>query len=177
MSKLYTKSGDDGLTSLANGKRVKKSSEIIELYGGLDELSVFFGYVAESMCCNPGFTPLLKQIYRIQREIFELGSLVTSGKKFTINPQNIATLEVEIDTMSEKLPILKSFILPGGGECATRIHLARAVCRRVERLAFKLTETYANAEIVGIYLNRLSDWLYVAARTAALLVNAEEVLV
>ncbi|MBU0743917.1 MAG: cob(I)yrinic acid a,c-diamide adenosyltransferase [Gammaproteobacteria bacterium] len=171
------KSGDDGFTSLANGKRVKKYSDIIEIYGSLDEVNVFLGYVAEALYCNQEFSDLLKQVYRIQRDLFELGSYLMSGKKFTINPQKISILEMEIDAMSERLPVLKSFILPGGGESASRIHLTRAVCRRAERIAFKLLETNDNAEIVGIYLNRLGDWLYVAARTAAFLSNEEEMQV
>jgi len=174
MSRIYTKSGDDGSTSLVGGKRVKKFSEIIELYGCIDELNSFLGYAAESLFSSQDFISLLKQIYRIQKELFELGSYLVSGKKFTINPHNISKLEAEIDTMSERLPVLESFILPGGGECASRIHLARAVCRRVERVAFKMVGINDNAQIVGIYLNRLGDWLYVAARTAALIVNAEE---
>lgn len=177
MSKIYTKSGDDGMTSLANGKRVKKSSAIIELYGCIDELNSFLGYAAESLFSNQEFIVLLKQIYRIQKELFELGSHLVSEKKFTINPHNISKLETEIDAMSERLPVLKSFILPGGGECASRIYLARAVCRRAEVAAFKSVETNDNAEIVGIYLNRLGTWLYAAARTAALIVNAEEMTV
>ena len=177
MNKVYTKSGDDGFTSLGNNKRVKKHSEIIELYGCIDEINVFLGYAAECLCCNQDFSELLKQIYRIQRELFELSTHLFSGQKFAINPHKITKLEIEIDVMSEQLPILKSFILPSGGECASRIHLARVISRRAERVAFKLAETNDNAQIVGIYLNRLSDWLYTAARTAAMIVNAEEVLV
>lgn len=177
MNKLRKQSGDDGFTNLANGKRVKKCSDIIELYGVIDELNVFLGHATESLCGNETFSNLLKSIYHIQRDLFELCSHVVSGQKFTLHPQKLEFLEGEIWTMSEKLPILKSFILPGGGEQASRIHVARAICRRAERIAFKLAETNDNATSIGIYLNRLSDWLYAAARTAALLTNAEEILV
>jgi cob(I)alamin adenosyltransferase len=178
MAKFYTKSGDDGSTSIGNnGKRVKKYSDIIELYGTIDELNVFLGYAAESLCHNQDQTEFLKKIYSIQREIFELGTHLSSGKKFAVNPHKITKLEFEIDEMSEKLPIVRSFILPGGGELALRFHMARVVCRRAERVAFKLADTMGDVEIIAVYLNRLSDWLYAAARTAAMLVNAEEILV
>lgn len=177
MSKVYTKSGDDGSTSLADGTRVKKCSEIIELYGSLDELNSFLGFAAESLYGNQNFVDLLKQIYRLQKELFEVGSYLISGKKFTIHPQKISKLEAEIDAMCEHLPMLQSFILPSGGESASRLHLARTICRRAERAACKLFVTHENAEIVLIYLNRLSSWLYAAARTAALVINAEEITV
>lgn len=176
MSKMYTKSGDDGLTSVAGGKRVKKYSDLIELYGCVDELGVFLGYAAESFCENQDFRDMFKQIYRIQRELFELGSNLISSSTFSINPHKISQLETEIDFMSERLPVLKSSILPGGGECALRIHLARTVCRRTERVAFKLAESNKNAQIIGVYFNRLGDWLYIVARTAALILNVEETL-
>jgi cob(I)alamin adenosyltransferase len=174
MNKLYTKSGDDGLTSLANGKRVKKYSDIIELHGCIDELGVFLGYAAESLCSDEAFQELFKQIHRIRGELIELNSHLLSGSRFAINPHKISKFEIEIDAMSDRLPIIKSSILPSGGECALRIHLARAVCRRVERVAFKMAENDDHAEIVGIYFNRLGDWLYAAARTAALIANVEE---
>ena len=175
MSKVYTKSGDDGYTSLVGGKRVKKSADIVELYGALDELNVFLSSSIESLCHNRDYDNLLKQIYRIQKEIFALGSHLVSGERFTISSQSINKLEDEIDGMSENLPILKSFILPSGGESAVRLHMARVVCRRAERVAFKLADDNHIAEIAGVYLNRLADWLYTAARTAALIVNIEEV--
>ena len=124
--KLYTKSGDDGFTSLGNGKRAKKYSDAIELYGCIDELNVFLGYGAEALCQGQEYSDLLKQIYRIQKELFELCSHLSAEQKFAINPHKITKLEFEIDAMSQQLPILKSFILPSGGECATRIHLARS---------------------------------------------------
>lgn len=174
MSKAYTKSGDDGWTAAANGKRVKKHSDIIELYGCIDELNVFLGYAAESLCENQEFNSLFKQIFWIQRKLFELGSNLLSSNVFTINPHEISQLETEIDAMSERLPVLKYAILPGGGECALRVHLARTACRRAERVAFKLVETNKNAQIIGIYFNRLGDWLYIVARTVALILNVEE---
>lgn len=178
MNKFYTKSGDDGFTNIGtDGKRVKKCSDIIELYGTIDELNVFLGYAAESLGHNQDYVEFLKKIYSIQKELFELSGHLSSGKKFAINPHKITKLEFEIDEMSEKLPIIRSFILPGGGEIALRLHIARVICRRAERVAFKVAETVADVEIIAVYLNRLSDWLYAAARTAAMLTNHEETLV
>jgi len=177
MSRLYTKSGDGGFTSLSNGKKVKKNSDIIELYGSLDELNVFLAHASEALHQNQDFDQLLKSIYKIQKEIFNFSSKLMSGEKIIISSAEINKFEDDVDAMSEKLPILKSFILPGGGEAATRLHLARVTCRRVERVAFRLLDKDSSVEALGVYLNRLSDWLYVGARTAALIVNAEEVLV
>ncbi|EKE01341.1 MAG: hypothetical protein ACD_21C00156G0008 [uncultured bacterium] len=174
MSKAYTKSGDDGFTNLGSGKRVKKYSDVIELYGCIEELNVFLGYAAEFLCHREEFHDLFRQIDRIQRELFELGEHLLSSSKFAINPHKISKLEIEMDAMSERLPVLHSSLLPGGGEDALRIHLARTVCRRTERAAFKFAENTKNAEIIGIYFNRLSNWLYAAARTAALIANVEE---
>ena len=174
MGKIYTKSGDDGTTCLLDGKRVKKYSDVIDLYGCIEELNVFLGYTIESLYKNKEFHNLSKQIYNIQCDLFELGSHLSSSGTFAINPHKISQLETEIDAMCENLPILKSFILPGGGECSLRINLARVVCRRAERSAFKLSENNKNAQIVGVYFNRLSDWLYMTARTVALILNIEE---
>lgn len=174
MPKTYTKIGDDGWTQLANGKRVEKYSDIIELYGCTEELNVFLGYAVESLCDKHEFQELFKQIDRIQRELFELGLHLLSGSKFAIDPHKISILEMEIDAMSGRLPVLESFVLPSGGESALRIHLARAICRRAERIAFKLAANDKYGEIVGIYFNRLSDWFYIVARIAALIANVEE---
>jgi len=98
-------------------------------------------------------------------------------KKSRFFSQNISRLENEIDAMSERLPVLKSFILPGGCESATRLHLARVVCRRTERIAVRSVDRSNSVEVVGIYLNRLSDWLFTAARIVVLTLNAEEILI
>lgn len=173
MNKEDLRSGDDGFTNLASGKRIKKHSDLIELCGCLEELNVFLGYAAEILCKVQPFQDLFKRIYNLQRELFELSTHLLSGNRFAINPHNISKIEIEIDKMSEHLPILKSF-LPSGGESALRIHMARAACRRAERAAFKLNETIKEAEIIGIYLNRLGDWLFACARTAAAIANVEE---
>jgi len=174
MAKIYTRTGDDGTTALANGKRVKKTADIIAVFGSLDELNAFLGFAAEALYTKNELQDLLKHIYQIQKDLFELGGKLASGNKFTLDPEKVARFEAEIDAMTEKLPIAKSFILPGGGEISARLHIARTVCRRAERETFKLFATDILAETVGIYLNRLSDWLYVAARYVAFVTNVEE---
>lgn len=174
MQKTKNNTGDDGLTSLASNQRIKKHSDLIELYGCVEELNVHLGYAAECLCQAQESQDMFKKIYKLQRELFELGTHLLSGNRITINPHQISKLEAEIDVMSKSLPILKSF-LPSGGEQALRIHLARTVCRRAERIAFKLAESIKDAEIFGIYFNRLGDWLFACARTAALIANIEEV--
>jgi cob(I)alamin adenosyltransferase len=177
MGKTYTKKGDDGTTQLTNGKRVKKSCETIELYGLLDELNSFLGFAAESLCHERHFAIPLKSIYRVQRELFSLANNVISGDKYNFGLQLTAALEEEIDHFEAGLPIMSSFVLPGGGESSVRLHLARSVCRRTERFAYKLTASLKNAEIIAVYLNRLGDWLYVLARYIAFESSIEETTV
>lgn len=179
MLKLYTKTGDEGVTSLGGNKRIKKYSDVIELYGVVDELNAFLSYSAESLHRDKVFDGLFKKINRVQRELFDLSAHISTGQKLVFSPHKITKLELEIDEMSERLPVLSSFILPSGGECAVRLHLARTVCRRAERVAFRLMDSkkVGDIKILAVYLNRLSDWLYVTARTAAMLVNTEETLI
>lgn len=174
MSKIYTKTGDDGSTALTNGKRVKKTNNIIELYGELDELNSFLGFAAEAFIHNANCSKFLPNIYRVQKDLFKIASEIVSGNKINVSVQLINQLEGEIDLFDAQLPILKSFILPGGGEIASRLHLVRSVCRRAERAAFKVLETTKHTEVVAMYLNRLSDWLFVLARYVAFLSNIEE---
>jgi cob(I)alamin adenosyltransferase len=173
MAKLYTKTGDDGTTSLTNKKRVSKNSEVIEVYGSLDELNSFLGFAAESLCQKEKLQSVLRAVYRIQRELFGIGSQIISGEKFNFNLQLINKLEEEVDNFEAELPVLKAFILPGGGECSSRFHLARSVCRRAERAACALSAASKGGNVAEIYLNRLSDWLFVVARYVAFVENIE----
>lgn len=177
MSKIYTKTGDDGTTSLTNGKRVKKTSAVIELYGTLDELNSFLGFTAEAVLQNEVKNKILPMIYRVQKELFIVGSEIVSGDKVNIGLQLVNKLEAEIDLLNAQLPVLTSFILPGGGEISARLHLARSVCRRAERIAVNVTTALKNSEVVVMYLNRLSDWLFVLARYVAFVSNIEEITI
>jgi cob(I)alamin adenosyltransferase len=182
ITKVYTKKGDKGITSLAGGQQVSKTSLRIEAYGGVDELNSALGVVLESLRNDAGLTNLKNKIFRIQNELFNLGSqlavLPQDRRKNTpvIKKENIHQLELEIDEMNEKLPHLTSFILPGGGEVSARLHLARTICRRVEREALKLSENESLDGTEIPYLNRLSDWLFVAARFVAKQKGVEETL-
>lgn len=182
ITKVYTKKGDKGMTYLAGGQRVSKTSLRIEAYGSVDELNAALGMVGESLRKQPELSELKRQIYRIQRELFDLGSQlsVLAEDRRTDTPvikkKYIQKLETEMDEMNNHLPHLTSFILPGGGEISARLHLARTICRRAERNTWRLAETEPLDGIELSYLNRLSDWLFVAARFAAHQLGIEETL-
>lgn len=173
ITKVYTKTGDAGKTSLTVGKAIGKESTHVEVIGNLDELNSFLGFATESLSSIKILLNLQKKLIRIQNELFDLGSqiAVLPENRRTDTPgiteQDVTTLEAEIDAMNRELPTLRSFILPGGGENASRLHLARTVCRRTERslVTLNLEKKYLALEIK--YLNRLSDWLFVAARFSA----------
>lgn len=172
MSKIYTRRGDRGMTTLADGKAVAKTSELIEFYGCLDELNAFLGWTLEACYGKNELNELSKKICRIQRELFDLIAQLATPN--IIRNSNIAVLEQEIDTISNQLPPVNFFILPGGGEVSSRLHIARAICRRAECAVFKL-KLPRSKENIAAYLNRLSDWLYVVARYTAFLLKIEEI--
>jgi cob(I)alamin adenosyltransferase len=181
--KVFSKKGRAGSTSSVDGECVAKSSELVELYGSLDELNSFIGWSIEAIhkdyYLEVQFRPYLKQLYQIQRDLFALGQQLSlkQYKQAAINEQHVAQLEREINAISDKLPPAKSFILPGGGEVSSRLHIVRTICRRAERAAFRAVATNKGALIAGSYLNRLSDWFFVAARFAAFTSSVEELTV
>lgn len=167
--KIYTKTGDDGQTGLFGGPRVPKDHPRIEAYGTVDELNAVLG-VARSFGASNEVDLLLEQI---QNQLFDLGAeLATPDAKqrgmIKIGQRQVAELETAIDRFEADLPALQQFILPGGTLVATHLHLARTVCRRAERRLLSLT-THTD-EVISpsllIYLNRLSDLLFVLARAA-----------
>ena len=156
--KIYTRTGDHGETSLFGGKRVAKNDARIEAYGTVDELSSFLGAIA-------GF----EEIAAIQSDLFEIGAHLASPgtSRFPgVGQTRIEALERSIDAMERELAPLTSFILPGGSSAAAQIHIARTVCRRAERRVVALEDETAATRSTIAYLNRLSDWLFVAARFA-----------
>jgi len=164
--KIYTKTGDKGQTSLIGGTRVPKYHVRIEAYGTVDELNSYIGLImCQSIAVH--YQQVLKEI---QDRLFTIGSSLASDperSKMKI-PDLLATditlLEEEMDAMNEVLPELKHFILPGGNTVVSYCHLARCVCRRAERLTVLLaTESFVDSNVT-IYLNRLSDYLFVLAR-------------
>jgi cob(I)alamin adenosyltransferase len=167
LSRLYTKAGDQGHTRLGGGQKVPKSSLRLECYGGVDELNSILGLVRSFGPCPEIADPL----QRIQNELFDLGSdlcfLEEDKGKWPIpqvRPEQIQALEREIDSMQSQTGPLANFILPGGNQAASALHLARTVCRRVERQCVRLSEEEAIAPLALQYLNRLSDWLFAAPR-------------
>lgn len=169
LNKIYTKTGDDGTTALGDGSRVPKTSDLVSAYGSVDELNAILG-----LARLHAVDPLSRQLLRIQNELFDLGAdLCTpfstdrseeSPIALRIIPSQITQLEDEIDLMNINLPALRSFILPGGNPLNAHLHHARTVARRVEREMLKV-ENPINPEAIK-YINRLSDWFFVAARVS-----------
>ncbi len=161
---IYTKTGDKGKTSLFGGERVDKDDLRVECYGTVDELNSFLGLTVT----ETNNSEVKKALQQIQNDLFSLGGeLATPIKKEFASPVNqkqIKFLENQIDHFEKKLPPLKQFILPGGSKGAALLHVARSVCRRGERLVVKLSKNDVISENIIIYLNRLSDLLFVLAR-------------
>lgn len=164
--KIYTKTGDKGETGLWGGKRVPKDHSRIQAYGTVDECNATLG-LARSVLAYPELDQLLAQV---QNQLFVVGAdLASEGESQQIprvQPEDSQFLEQAIDGLEAELPALTQFILPGGTQAASYLHLARTVCRRAERWTVSLqAETAINPQIT-VYLNRLSDFLFVAARAA-----------
>jgi cob(I)alamin adenosyltransferase len=174
--KIYTKTGDKGDTSLFGGQRVPKDALRIEAYGTVDELNSALGVVRADNA-NSGIDKILGQI---QNQLFNLGAdLATpraNEKKSIkrIEPKEVHALEKFIDSLEPKLKPLRSFILPGGLPTAARLQLARTVCRRAERIVVRLSRNEDIGEHITVYLNRLSDLLFVLARYANHVANVPE---
>lgn len=174
--KIYTRSGDDGTTSLFSGGRVQKHHLRVDCYGTVDELNSLIG-VARAHEPTEATDAMLA---RVQHQLFNLGAdLATpmdakSSHVVRMDAATVTGLEEEIDRMSEALPALKYFILPGGTPASATIHVARTVCRRAERLVSELQEYEAVGEHVLPYLNRLSDYLFTLARWENLQAGGDE---
>jgi cob(I)alamin adenosyltransferase len=174
IDKVYTKGGDGGETSLIGGDRVSKASARLECYGTIDELNATIGLVIESLGASqagPHLTPILR---RVQNELFNLGCELATpdperrAKMPHVEQRHVDGLERDIDAVNDDLPVLTSFVLPGGGWPSAHAHLARTVCRRAERLVVALA-AHEDVGPLGVqYLNRLSDALFVWGRWCAL---------
>ena len=168
LTRIYTRAGDAGQTSLGDGTRVSKSSLRIEAFGTVDELNSHVGVVLAAAPAPDEFRPWLEQI---QNELFDLGadlSVPAEDKRdrLRITPGQVARLEELCDLVNARLSPLKSFVLPGGSEAAANLHVARTVCRRAERIAVALAEIEPVNPAALAYLNRLSDLLFILARAA-----------
>lgn len=173
LSKIYTRTGDDGTTGLADGSRTPKHDLRIETFGTVDETSSAIALVlAEDEVPDRVREILL----RVQNDLFELGAELSMPGYSGINASDITALENALDEINADLPSLREFVLPGGDRAAAACHLARTICRRAERRAFELnTREPLNPDLLG-YLNRLSDLLFVLARCLARRNGGEETL-
>jgi cob(I)alamin adenosyltransferase len=172
LNRIYTRTGDAGTTRLATGQSVSKTDLRVESYGAVDETNACVGLARVHLASDPELDAMLA---RIQNELFDLGADLSTppkpgeaeGAMLRVLDSQVARIEGEIDALNGRLPALTSFILPGGTPSAAALHLARTVCRRAERDAVRLVE--AGEPVSGPalrYLNRLSDFLFVAARWA-----------
>jgi len=179
--KIYTKSGDDGTTSLYGGDRVKKSYLRVEAYGNLDELNSFLGLLIESVEVGD----IRRYLEKIQHVLFNVGSLVATvdakyiAKLPGILSSDVVSLENRIDEMDKELNPMTHFILPGGQESVARAHVCRTVCRRTERSLVALLDAEPCHDVLTLalhFLNRLSDYFFVLARRLTQLNHKNEVI-
>lgn len=174
--KIYTKTGDQGTTSLFGGKRVSKAELRIDTYGTVDELNSFLGVVRDQEVNQKRKTVLVE----IQDRLFTMGAMLATEpgesnvKIPSLREEDVQFLEREIDTMEETLPPMRSFVLPGGHQSVSFCHVARTVCRRVERLTISLNSVEPVDPLIIKYLNRLSDYLFVLSRKMSAELGAEE---
>ena len=167
--KIYTRTGDDGTTGLIGGSRVRKSDPRLECYGTIDELNAVLGVAATILDED-----LRELVMQVQNDLFVIGAhLATPDLPSTpsaglpaLDEQLVGRLEMQIDAAEAELPELRNFILPGGIEPAARLHLARTICRRAERLLVDFAMDRPVPSLLLTYMNRLSDWLFVHARLA-----------
>jgi cob(I)alamin adenosyltransferase len=173
LNKIYTRTGDDGTTALGTGERRKKYDRRISAYGTIDEVNAALGM---ARLHTTGEVALDAALSRIQNDLFDVGAdLCTPGKgkgpdgaRLTVTENQVAWLEMEIDRLNAELSPLRSFVLPGGSAAGAYLHLARTICRRAERLIAELRDEAGeevSAEVLK-YINRLSDFLFVASRYA-----------
>ncbi len=175
--KIYTKTGDKGMTSLFGGDRVKKSNLLIDAYGSVDELNSFLG----ALIAKCKHSEVNARLTKEQHHLFNVGSILATGNEdFLSNMPNvkqadIESLELWMDEMNQSLPKLKNFILPGGSEVAALAHICRTVCRRVERRVVEVELTNEHYQLIVPYLNRLSDTFFVLSRYLLVIEDLTEV--
>ena len=173
LSKIYTRTGDDGTTGLGDGSRVAKHDPRVEAYGTVDEANSAIGVVLAVPSVPTNINEILTEV---QHDLFELGGELCIPGHSAITDDFISRLEAQLDTLNADLPSLKEFILPGGGQAAAACHLARTIVRRAERRCASLeAEQDVRPEVLR-YLNRLSDLLFVVARVLSRVEHGTEVL-
>jgi cob(I)alamin adenosyltransferase len=166
LTRIYTRGGDRGETSLGDGSRVPKLDSRIAAFGTVDELNSLLGVALAAELTDE----LRTVLERVQNELFDVGADISVpfgvADRLRVTQSQIDTLEADCDLFNADLPELKSFVLPGGSEVAARLHVARAVCRRAERDVLEAAEEVDVNPLVPVYLNRLSDLLFILARAA-----------
>ena len=174
---IYTRTGDDGSTGLIGGRRTSKGDPRIECIGAVDEVNASIGWAAVL-----GDAELIAALREVQGELFAIGAHLATPEGMSpsattpaLDAAWAARLESQIDAAEASLPPLRNFILPGGVESAARLHLARTVCRRAERLLVAFATAHAVDPLILTYFNRLSDWLFVQARRANQLAGVADV--
>jgi cob(I)alamin adenosyltransferase len=176
LTKIYTRGGDAGETSLGDGARVSKLDARIAAFGTADEVNAALGVVLAGDCPDD----VREVLERVQNELFDVGADLSvpmeREARLRVTPQQVDALERDCDRFNEKLPELKSFVLPGGSETAAQLHVARAACRRAEREAIAAGGTVDVNPVVLVYLNRLSDLLFILARAANAAAGRDEPL-
>jgi cob(I)alamin adenosyltransferase len=177
LTRIYTRGGDRGETSLGDGSRVSKLDRRIAAFGAVDELNSHVGFVLAGDLPD-GFRPWLE---RVQNDLFDVGAdlsvpFIEDDERLRVTQSAVDELERLCDELNAPLPELKSFVLPGGTEVAAHLHVARTVCRRAERAALTADAEYGVNPIALTYLNRLSDLLFIAARSANAAAGRDEPL-
>lgn len=172
LSKIYTRTGDNGTTGLGDGSRVPKDNPRVEAYGTVDELNSVLGVALATDLP----TDIRETLTPIQHTLFDLGGELCIPGRVAIGEEHVAQLERVLNSLNATLPPLKDFVLPGGSQAAAMLHLARTICRRAERRTVSLARTETINPTAIKYLNRLSDLLFVAARYINTTQGAAEIL-
>lgn len=179
--KIYTRTGDDGTTSLIGGERVKKYDLRVEAYGTVDELTSFIALLADRIATEQNTQELVEELRTIECRLMSVAALLAVGrggedKVKPIDEEHIAQLERSIDRMQAEIKPITKFTIPGGHVACSLCHVCRTVCRRAERAALRATDEVATNSSASKYLNRLSDYLYTLGRVLTERFKVEEVL-
>lgn len=179
--KVYTKTGDKGMTSLIGGERVFKCDERVEAYGSVDELSAFVALLTDRLRPDAALASHVEELNRILSRLMTVEALLATGeggrdKMAPLAPECVAWLEACIDTMQAALPPIDKFTIPGGHEAVSLCHVCRTVCRRAERAALRADQRYDVDATALVWLNRLSDYFYLLGRTLTAHYRVEETL-
>ena len=172
LSKIYTRTGDDGTTGLGDGSRVNKTCARVEAMGNTDELNCIIGILMTEQLPKS----LRETMTRVQHTLFDIGGELSIPSSAMVPQARVIDLESVLDELNEELPPLKEFILPGGSQRSAVCHLARSVCRRLERSLFAVDDGHPVSPVSLQYVNRLSDLLFVVARVLNRMSGADDVL-